>query len=143
MTPMDATSLQCPKCGGNIPDNSRGLFPLYRIHADYLCPHCETELAWGKPPLPGWRWLLCFSMLPPMLVSVDTLWKHWIGIQLTEPSAWFWLASFIPYLSVVMFLYALRFLAPWHLRVKNDPRKFFWAIEAEERRLRSQPGSKW
>ncbi len=55
---MLQTTLKCPNCGESLPDASRGSFSLYAIHADYLCPHCESVIEWEQQHRSR-RWVMC------------------------------------------------------------------------------------
>lgn len=145
---MPLTTLKCPHCGEDLPDHCRGLYPLHGIHADYLCPHCETVLMWQRPLRPLHQWLILISTLP-MLIAVAILfppliWQLVHGLPpVTSVLIWWLPAAQLPLVLTTLTIRALRWREPWVLLVKKDPMQELWDREAAGRKLRSRPGSKW
>lgn len=144
---MPVTSLQCPNCGGDLPDESRGTFSLYGIHADYLCPHCETVLCWEKPLRMVRQRLILFSLLPftciTVTITIPLIWRLVNGRPSHETPGWLAIAAIVPALLAIGIVRFLRSREPWILKVKKDPMQEIWALEADELKLRSRPGLRW
>lgn len=140
---MPTTTLQCPKCNGDVPDTSRGTFTLYGMHANYLCPHCESVLSWERPMRPLYHWLTVTSFIPVVSTESYAFWQYCQGTLPAEPPAWVLPVSCAPICFAYGLISVLRYFDPWILVVKRDPRELFWKWQAEELKIRSRPGSKW
>lgn len=138
---MPLTTLDCPNCGKALPDECRGSFPLYRAHADYLCPHCDRVLRWIRPPeLPQWfRGLALLSATLPCISLGIVVRDAWNGISPNDTRIMTVYFSLVPLFLILMLMRPMR--KPWTLVVRQDP--FLWKLEADELKLRSKHGSKW
>lgn len=138
---MPLTTLTCPNCGGALSDECRGAFPLYHVHADYLCPHCDTVLRWVRPKgLPQWfRCLVLLSATLPCISLGIVVRDAWNGISPTDTKIMMAYLSQVPLLLILMLMRPMR--EPWMLMVRKDP--FIWKWQADEQKLRSKHGSYW